>query len=243
MSDAVGGTKQPGEMLPRQKFRDGGAMSETSESGAATSVADKAPASAPVPVAAAVPPCSPVPASAPAPTVPGGPAPVGLSPAGPRRHSRRLFSALVAVTGATAAAAAVTAVLLTHGPHRARVTAHPLRATVFALRPGQCFNSYPNGIAGAHAVPCALPHDGEIYGTFRVAGQRWPGTAALGSQARLGCQRRLAGYLNPQLATSGLAESYAYPNQGAWAAGEHMVSCEIRDARGKLTGSVRASGG
>jgi hypothetical protein len=76
---------------------------------------------------------------------------------------------------------------------------------------------------------------------FRVAGRDWPGSAALGSQARLGCQARLTGYLNPQLDTSGLAESYAYPNQGAWAAGEHMVICEIRGTQGKLTGSVRAS--
>jgi hypothetical protein len=92
-------------------------------------------------------------------------------------------------------------------------------------------------------VPCARPHDGEIYSAFRVAGQHWPGTTALGSRARSGCQARLAGYLNPQLATNGLAESYAYPNKGAWAAGEHMVICEIRGTQGKLTGSVRASGG
>ncbi len=69
----------------------------------------------------------------------------------------------------------------------------------------------------------------------------WPGSAALGSQARLGCQDRLASYLNPQLATNDLAEFYAYPNQGAWAAGEHSVICEIRGTQGRLTGSVRAS--
>jgi hypothetical protein len=176
--------------------------------------------------------------------VPPGRAPAGLAPAGPRPRWRRLLIVLAAVAGAAAVAAAVTAVLLLmHRPHRAPVSAHPLRATVFGLRPGQCFNSDQDGIAGAHAVPCAHPHDGEIYGAFRVAGQRWPGAAVLGSQALSGCQRRLAGYLNPQLATSGLAESYAYPNQGAWAAGEHMVICEIRGIQGKLTGSVRASGG
>ena len=133
--------------------------------------------------------------------------------------------------------------LLAQRPHRAHVAAHPLSTTVFGLRPGQCFDSLPNGIAGAHAVPCAQPHDAEIYGAFRVAGHRWPGAAVLGSQARLGCQHRLAGYLNPQLDTSGLAESYAYPNAGAWAAGEHAVICEIRGTGGKLTGSVRAFGG
>jgi hypothetical protein len=139
------------------------------------------------------------------------------------------------------AAAAVTVVLVTQRPRQAHAAA-PLHATVFALHPGQCFNSLPNGIAGAHAVPCRRPHDGEIYGDFHVAGRSWPGSAALGAEARQGCQSRLGGYLNPQLNTTGLADSYAYPNEAAWAAGVHSVICEIRGTQGKLTGSVRASG-
>jgi hypothetical protein len=200
-------------------------MSEMPEAGpAATSLEDKAPGPAPAGV----------------PVRPGGAAPPVS--ASPRRRAKRLLIILFAVSIAVAtAAAAVTAVLLAHRPPRAHAAAHPLRATVFGLRPGQCFNSLPNGIAGAHAVPCAQPHDGEIYGAFRLASRDWPGSAALASQARLGCQARLTGYLNPQLDTSGLAESYAYPNQGAWAAGEHSVICEIRGTQGKLTGSVRAS--
>ena len=75
-----------------------------------------------------------------------------------------------------------------------------------------------------------------------MAGRSWPGAAALGEQARRGCQSRLGGYLTPHLDTTGLAESYAYPNEGAWAAGAHSVICEIRNTQGKLTGSVRASG-
>ena len=179
-------------------------------------------------------------ASAPAPP---GPAPAGTpAPVSPRR-GRRLLLILFAVACAVAvAAAAVTVVLVTQRPRQAHAAAGPLHATVFALHPGQCFNSLPNGIAGAHAVPCRRPHDGEIYGDFRVAGRSWPGTAALGREARQGCQSRLSGYLNPQLNTTGLAESYAYPDEGAWAAGAHSVICEIRGTHGNLTGSVRASG-
>ena len=203
-------------------------MSEMPETGpAATGIEDKAPGPAP----------------AGAPERPHAEAPADL--ARPRRRGRRLliFLFVVSLVVAVAAAAATGALLLhrSHWPLQAHAPAHPLRATVFGLQPGQCFNSLPNGIAGAHAVRCRQPHDGEIYGTFRVAGRHWPGSAALGSQARLGCQARLAGYLNPQLDTSGMAESYAYPNQGAWAAGEHMVICEIRSTQGKLTGSVRGS--
>jgi len=201
-------------------------MSETPETRAATTNVAAAP--------------EPAPASAPAPpgrAPAGGPAPVS-----PRRGRRLLLILFVVSSAVAVAAAAVTVVLVTQGPRQAHVAAHPLRATVFRLHPGQCFNSLPNGIAGAHAVPCRQPHDGEIYGEFRVAGQGWPGAAALGEQARQGCQSRLGGYLNPQLDTSGMADSYAYPNEGAWQAGVRSVICEIRSTQGKLTGSVRAAG-
>ena len=201
-------------------------MNEMPETGpAATGIDDKAPG----------------PASAGTPQRPLSESPAAL--ARPRRRGRRLLAILFVLSlTVAAAAAAVTGALLLHRTHwPPPPAAHPLRATVFGLRPGQCFNSLPNGIAGAHAVPCRQPHDGEIYGAFRVAGHDWPGSAALASLARQGCQARLTGYLNPQLDTTGLAESYAYPNEGAWAAGEHSVICEIRGTQGKITGSVRAS--
>ncbi len=200
-------------------------MTEMPETGpAATSLDDKTP--------------NPAPASAPG--RPDSEAPPAV--ASPGRRGRRLLIALfVSSLVVAVAAAAVTGALLLHRSHWPPAVAHPLRATVFGLQPGQCFNSLPNGIAGAHAVRCRQPHDGEIYGTFVVAGHQWPGSGALADRARQGCQARLTGYLNPQLDTSDLAESYAYPNQGAWAAGEHTVICEIRGTQGRLTGSVRAS--
>jgi hypothetical protein len=170
------------------------------------------------------------------------PAPPGAppEPASGRRRGRAI--ALTAVTGAIVAVAVAAAVLLaTHRPHHVQVASHPLRGTIFQLREGQCLDSPANATAVASAVPCTRPHDAEIYGTFTVPGQHWPGTASLSAQAQRGCQSRLSGYLNPQLATSGLAEFYVYPNQGAWSAGGRSVICEIRGTHGKLTGSVRAS--
>jgi hypothetical protein len=213
--------------LLRQKLSDGATMIETPETGAAATNAAAAAGSAP--------------ASAQAPP---GPAPAGTPPpVTPSRRGRRLLLILFIITSAVAVAAAtVTVVLVAQRPRQAHAAAQPLSATVFRLHPGQCFNSLPNGIAGAHAVRCRRPHEGEIYGDFRVAGRSWPGAAALGEQARQGCHSKLSSYLNPQLNTTGLAESYAYPNEGAWAAGVHSVICEIRSTHGKLTGSVRASG-
>lgn len=150
---------------------------------------------------------------------------------------------LAAAAGVLLVAAGLTA-LATHWP-KARPPAHPLRAlrgTVFGLHAGQCIDTAPNGIGHARAIPCAQPHDAEVYATYRLADRRWPGAAAIGRQARQGCQPKLSTYLNPQLAAS-LSLSYAYPGQGAWSLGERTVVCEVRGADGKLTGSVRSSGG
>ncbi len=110
---------------------------------------------------------------------------------------------------------------------------------IFVMHTGQCVNSAPNEMSGVHAVNCASPHDAEVFGTFRVAGHRYPGTPALRRDAGLGCASRLSVYLNPQLASASLTESYVYPDAGAWAAGERTVVCTIRSATGQLTGSVR----
>ena len=171
-------------------------------------------------------------------TVPASP---GAAEAHGDGHGKRPVPILTVIICALAVVSAVAAIaVLTHRPDHLTVV-NPLRGTVFQLRSGQCLNFPPNGTALAHAVPCAQPHDAEIYGTVSVAAQQWPGDAALNAQARQDCQNKLSGYLS-QLALSNVAEFYVYPGNSAWAAGGRSVICEIRATRGKLTGSVRASG-
>jgi len=139
----------------------------------------------------------------------------------------------------TIAAAIGGAVFLTrHQP--ARPAALP---QAFGLRTGQCFDSGPGGLNRVTVLSCEQPHDGEVFGTFRLAGHRYPGTAAVQRQADQGCTSRLSGYLNPQLSVSSLAEFYVYPDAGAWAAGERSVVCTIHSSAGQLTGSVRDAPG
>jgi hypothetical protein len=165
----------------------------------------------------------------------------GTAPASPGGAPPRRRSLAAILIGGFAAVCliglgAFATVLLLHGRAHARPPALP---SVFRLRAGDCVNSGPGGISSPTVVPCGQPHDAEVYARFALAGQRWPGDAAIGPQARQGCMARLGGYLNPQLATTVLAESYVFPDQGAWNAGERTIICEIRSTAGKLTGSVR----
>ncbi len=137
------------------------------------------------------------------------------------------------------AAALVAAAIITRPPPPKPVTL----PRVFSLRPGECLNSGSNGISGLHVLGCSQAHDAEVFATFRVAGPHYPGATALQQQARQGCAIRLSGYLNPQLSAASLAQSFVYPDAGAWSAGERTVVCTVRSTSGPLIGSVRSSPG
>ena len=137
------------------------------------------------------------------------------------------------------AAAIVAAAIITRPPPPKPVTL----PRVFSLRPGQCLNSGSNGISGLQVLSCSQAHGAEVFATFRVAGSHYPGATALQQQAREGCASRLSGYLNPQLAAASLAQSFVYPDAGAWSAGERTVVCTVRSTSGPLVGSVRSAPG
>jgi Septum formation len=135
------------------------------------------------------------------------------------------------------AGAIVAAAIITRPPPPKPVTLPP----VFSLRAGQCLDSGASGTSGVHVLSCGQAHDAEVFATFRVAGSRYPGAAALQQRAGQGCVTRLAGYLNPQLPADSLAQSYIYPGAGAWSAGERTVVCTVHSTSGPLVGSVRAA--
>jgi hypothetical protein len=137
----------------------------------------------------------------------------------------------------TVAAAVVAAAIITRPPPPKPVTL----PHVFSLRAGQCVDSGTDGISGVHVLSCGQAHDAEVFATFQVAGSRYPGAAVLQQRAREGCVSRLAGYLNPELPATSLAQSFVYPGAGAWSAGERTVVCTVRSTSGPLVGSVRAA--
>jgi len=137
----------------------------------------------------------------------------------------------------TVAAAIVAAAIIARPPPPAPA----ILPHVFSLRAGQCLDSGTNGVSGVRVLSCAQAHDAEVFATFRVSGSRYPGAAALQQRARQGCVSRLSGYLNPQLSAATLAQSYVYPDAGAWSAGERTVVCTVRSTSGPLVGSVRAA--
>ena len=133
-------------------------------------------------------------------------------------------------------------VVVTHGFRpRTVVTVTYRPAAVFGLRPGQCVNTGSDALKPT-VLSCARPHDAEVFAVFTLPAAPWPGTSAVRMDAGNGCASRLSSYINPQLATAGLAQEFVYPNRDAWQANQRTVVCEVSATEGRLTGSVRANG-
>ena len=79
-------------------------------------------------------------------------------------------------TAATIAFIALGVYAASHGS----VSSLPAGACFDGLRPGQATSQ-------VHSVPCGQPHNGQVVGTFTLAGRAWPGQAAVGRLAASGC--------------------------------------------------------
>ncbi len=145
---------------------------------------------------------------------------------------------VIALVGVAAGVLAV----VTHGFRPKTVVTVTYRpAAVFGLRPGQCVNTGSDALKPT-VLSCARPHDAEVFAVFTLPAAPWPGTSAVRMDAGDGCASRLGSYVDPQLATAGLAQEFVYPNRDAWQADQRTVVCEVSAVDGRLTGSVRANG-
>ena len=168
---------------------------------------------------------------------PAEPMAAAPEPGPPPRHRWWVTAGLVVLIIIVLVAAGTgVAALLTHGFH-SKTTVKYRQAAIFSVRAGDCIDVPASGTV-VHVVACANPHDAEIFGTFQLSGA-WPGDSSARQQAASGCETRLSDYLNPQLATSNLSQSYVYPGQQAWASGQRTVVCEVRSTSGQLNSSVR----
>jgi hypothetical protein len=154
----------------------------------------------------------------------------------------RRWPRVLLVTGFVLAAAAIVGGAIaivgsvTHG-FKKPVKVTYKKSALFSLKTGDCFDAQGQSYS---LTSCDDPHQAEVFATFSLAGQQYPGSTAIAAAAGQGCASRLTGYLNPQLAIS-LASAYVYPDATAWKAGTRTVICEVRTSSGDLTGSVRGA--
>lgn len=99
----------------------------------------------------------------------------------------------------------------------------------FAMQIGDCFNE-PDGdvVVSVEALPCADPHDAEVYAEFSLTDPAWPGESAVEESSAKGCYDRFEPTFAESYEDSNLWFSFLSPTQQSWdEGGDRVVTCYV----------------
>lgn len=122
---------------------------------------------------------------------------------------------------------------------------------VFSLEPGTCFDDVTEltsegggEVSDVPVVDCGEPHDNEVFATFDLEGDDFPGQDAVVSQADAGCVDRFEAYVGRDYPSSRFVSSHLVPTQQTWEdQGDREVVCFLYDIDlARLEGSAEGSG-
>lgn len=115
---------------------------------------------------------------------------------------------------------------------------------VFTLQVGDCLNdaTASETVETIPTVPCAEPHDSEIYASIIMRGDVYPGQDAVIAEADAACLDAFAGFIGTSYAESLYYYSYYFPTEGSWANGDREILCTVYDEAGQVTGSLQNIG-
>ena len=117
----------------------------------------------------------------------------------------------------------------------------------FAMRVGDCFDDsffQSDEVSDVPGVPCAQPHDNEVYALFDIPGDAWPGGEQVETLADEGCFMRFEGAVGVSYEESILLYTTLYPTEDSWnRLDDREVICVAYHMEAeKLTGSVLGTG-
>jgi hypothetical protein len=110
--------------------------------------------------------------------------------------------------------------------------------SAFELKEGDCFDlPKPNSeVYDVNGVPCEQPHDAEVFSTFDIESDDFPGQQAVIREAQRGCTSRFGEFVGMAYQKSKLEVQYLYPTEQSWTSqDDREVVCSVTDPRGKIT--------
>jgi hypothetical protein len=110
-----------------------------------------------------------------------------------------------------------------------------------ALKVGDCVNNLRDStdVLSLPGVPCAQPHEGEVFAVFDLPAGEYPGQAAVDDQVSKQCNARLSAY-SPSAADDPAVGLFSvYPLQQNWVRGDREVVCIATATSGTATGSIK----
>ncbi|ATL30204.1 DUF4190 domain-containing protein [Streptomyces formicae] len=132
-----------------------------------------------------------------------------------------------------------------------REAARESRSGSFPVDKGGCFNVPDSDLDSAtyeyeiDEVPCARPHDAEVFASFRVNNPSFPGDAAVQGLAERKCTAFATSYTEGTSADlSGAEVVFFVPDRETWRQGSRHITClyAAADQSRSLEGSLRGDG-
>lgn len=114
-------------------------------------------------------------------------------------------------------------------------------ADVFNLHVGDCFDDETSeaGVTDVPAVPCAEPHDNEIYFIYDLPDGEFPGDAAVETAANEGCAAEFEAFVGLPYEASVLDHWAIYPSEDTWTQiDDREVVCSVWEPGVKVTGTL-----
>ncbi|MER3389489.1 MAG: septum formation family protein [Microcella sp.] len=116
---------------------------------------------------------------------------------------------------------------------------------VFSLQVGDCLNDGEVGetVTAVPTVPCAEPHDSEIYASYILGDTAFPGIDTIVEEADAACLAGYTEFLGIDYLESRYDFSYYHPTESSWAGGDREILCLVYDPSGEpLTGTLQGAG-
>jgi hypothetical protein len=114
-------------------------------------------------------------------------------------------------------------------------------ADAFSIRVGDCINDPGEGdVDRVPVVPCAEPHEFEVFHEFSIQQAKYPETAeAMDELTFEACDPAFRTFVGRSYEDSRLEYTSLQPTKLSWAEGDRVVHCLVADLEnGKYTGSL-----
>jgi hypothetical protein len=118
---------------------------------------------------------------------------------------------------------------------------------VFSLEVGQCFQlpeGEPEQVTDVEVVDCDQPHENEVFHTFELEGERFPGQEAATAAAEEACYgAAFEDYIGQPYETSQVEVFSITPTRTSWEeADDREVVCAVWIPEEQVEGSLQGSG-
>lgn len=117
-------------------------------------------------------------------------------------------------------------------------------ADVFSLRVGDCVDtdsSMSGEISSLPTIPCDQSHTDEVYFSYMVESEEFPGEDAIIAEAEQTCVPAFETFIGIGYQDSVLEYWPMYPTEGSWSDGDREVLCLVYDPSAATVGTLKGA--